>query len=54
MLPLQEAGEGDEDVDAWNDPSDTSVKMLDKYNDVEDLAMKKKRANRIQIGKDGA
>ena len=53
FLPLQDADDED-DVDAWQDPSDanatTGEALLSKYDDVEDLAMKKKRANRMQIG----
>ena len=53
FLPLQDADDED-DVDAWQDPSDTNATtgeaLLSKYDDVEDLAMKKKRANRMQIG----
>lgn len=46
--------EDDDDIDAWNDPSSTvgagGEAMLSKYDDVEDLAIKKKRANRMEIG----
>ena len=44
MLPLND--EDADDVDEWAEPG-SSLKMLDKYNDVEELALKKKRANRI-------
>ena len=52
FLPLQDADDED-DIDAWQDPSETNATgeaLLSKYDDVEDLAMKKKRANRMQIG----
>ena len=52
MLPLLD-NEDDDDVDAWNDPSSATAGgevILSKYDDVEDMAMKKKRANRMEIG----
>ena len=57
FLPLQDADDED-DIDAWQDPSETNAStglgtgeaLLSKYDDVEDLALKKKRANRMQIG----
>ena len=57
FLPIHDADDED-DIDAWQDPSETNATnglgtgeaLLSKYDDVEDLAMKKKRANRIQIG----
>ena len=50
MLPIADDDEDDEEVDAWNDPSDNHDQLLSKYDDVEDMALKKKRANRIEIG----
>ena len=55
MLPLQDADD-DDDIDAWNNELGAATKdgvneaLLSKYDDVEDLAFQKKRANRIQIG----
>lgn len=49
MLPLLDDEEDDE-VDGWRDPSETIPNLLNKYDDVEDLALKKKRANRMQVG----
>ena len=51
MLPLLEDNQ-DDDIDAWNDPSSQAQanNLLTKYDDVEDMALKKKRANRMQIG----
>ena len=48
LLPLDD--NDDDDIDGWNDPSDTVASgqvLLSKYDDVEDLALKKKQANRI-------
>lgn len=50
MLPILEDNE-DDDIDAWNDPNEAQrTDLLSKYDDVEDMALKKKRANRMQIG----
>ena len=48
LLPLDD--NDDDEIDGWNDPSDTVASgqtLLSKYDDVEDLALKKKQANRI-------
>ena len=53
MLPLQDLADEDDEVDAWNDPSETLASgqtLLSKYDDVTEMAQNKKRANRIQIG----
>ena len=52
FMPIQD-GEDDE-VDGWAEPDEqlsSGNALLSKYDDVEDFALKKKRANRIQIGK---
>ena len=51
MLPLLDSHEED-DIDAWADPNSDQVHknpLLSKYDDVEDFAHLKKRANRIEI-----
>ena len=57
MLPLQDLADEDDEVDAWNDPSETLASgqhLLSKYDDVAEMAANKKRANRIQIGSQGS
>ena len=52
MVPLLDNSDED-DVDGWREPTETLASgqtLLSKYDDVEELAMKKKRANRVSIG----
>ena len=47
LLPIDE---NDDDVDEWAEPEDSLPSgqvLLSKYDDVEDLALRKKQANRI-------
>ena len=52
MLPLMDEMEEDDAVDGWREPSDTFTggQLLSKYDDVEEMAMKKKMAGRMTIG----
>ena len=54
MLPLLESNDEGDQVDGWNDPGETTLAsgqaILSKYDDVEEVALKKKRANRIALG----
>jgi len=52
MMPLQDEFDDDDAVDNWREPSDTLTGglLLSKYDDVEELALKKKAAGRLTIG----
>lgn len=56
MLPLLDEAEENDAVDGWHEPSDTLTggQLLSKYDDVEELAMKKKKAGRLTIGNGSA
>lgn len=50
-MPIQDGD--DDEIDAWAEPDEQLTSgnaLLSKYDDVEEFALKKKRANRIQIG----
>ena len=50
LLPI----DNDEDEDEWAQPSEAGQQMLSKYDDVEEVALEKKKARRIRIGENGA